>query len=86
MVYLENVKVGETPVQGGVGGLVLANTPPDAGLGQIVEGSSFELGGYINYPLLRTLKVTYALSQGKVFLAGRNAPAAAPAAAAPAKK
>lgn len=79
MVYLENVKVGETPVQGGVGGLVLANTPPDAGLGQIVEGSSFELGGYINYPLLRTLKVTYSLSQGKVYLAGRNAPAAAAA-------
>jgi len=70
MVYLDRVKVGETPIPGGVGGLVLANTPPDAGLAQIVEGSSFELGGYINFPLLKTMKVTYALSQGKVYLAG----------------
>ena len=77
MVFLEKVKVGETPVSGGVGGLVLANTPPDAGLAQIVEGSSFELGGYINYPLLRTMKVTYAVSQGKVYLTGKTAPATA---------
>ncbi|HEY0137534.1 MAG TPA: tetratricopeptide repeat protein [Nannocystis sp.] len=73
MVFLEKVKVGETAVSGGVGGLVLANTPPDAGLAQIVEGSSFELGGYINYPLLRTMKVTYAMSQGKVYLSGKTA-------------
>ena len=72
MVLLEKVKIGETPVEGGVGGLVLANTPPDAGLGQIVEGSSFELGGYINFPLLKTMKITYALSQGKVYLAPRG--------------
>ncbi len=71
MVYLDNVKVGGTPIKGGVGGLVLANTPPDAGLSQIVEGSSFELGGYINFPLLKTMKVTYALGQGKVYLAGK---------------
>ena len=65
----------ETPigvVNGGLGGLILANTPPDAGLGQIVEGSSFELGGYINFPLLRTMKVTYALSKGKVYMAGKG--------------
>lgn len=73
MVYLDGVKVGDTPIKGGVGGLVLANTPPDAGLAQIVEGSSFELGGYINFPLLKTMKVTYALSQGKVYLAGKTA-------------
>ena len=72
MVYLDGVKVGETPITGGVGGLVLANTPPDAGLAQIVEGSSFELGGYINFPLLKTMKVTYALGQGKVYLAGKS--------------
>ena len=72
MVYLDGVKVGGTPIKGGVGGLVLANTPPDAGLSQIVEGSSFELGGYINFPLLKTMKVTYALSQGKVFLAEKG--------------
>jgi hypothetical protein len=72
MVYLDGVKVGDTAIKGGVGGLVLANTPPDAGLGQIVEGSSFELGGYINFPLLKTMKVTYALGQGKVYLAGKS--------------
>jgi tetratricopeptide (TPR) repeat protein len=72
MVYVDNIKVGGTPIKGGVGGLVLANTPPDAGLSQIVEGSSFELGGYINFPLLKTMKVTYALSQGKVYLAEKG--------------
>lgn len=75
MVFLEQVKVGDTAISGGVGGLILTNTPPDAGLAQIVEGSSFELGGYINYPLLRTMKVTYALAQGKVYLAGKSAAA-----------
>lgn len=76
MVYLDRVKVGDTPIKGGVGGLVLANTPPDAGLAQIVQGSSFELGGYINFPLLKTMKVTYALGQGKVYLASKNTEAA----------
>jgi len=72
MVYLQDVKVGDTAIKGGVGGLVLANTPPDAGLAQIVDGSSFELGGYINFPLLKTMKVTYALNQGKVYLASKS--------------
>lgn len=72
MVYLDKVKVGETAIKGGVGGLVLTNTPADAGLGQIVEGSGFELGGYINFPLLRTMKVTYSLQQGKVYFAPRS--------------
>ena len=62
----------DAPISGGVGGLVLANNPPDAGLAQIVEGSSFELGGYINYPLLRTMKITYAMAQGKVYLTGKT--------------
>jgi tetratricopeptide (TPR) repeat protein len=69
MVYVDNVTVGNTPIKGGVGGLVLTNTPPDPAIGQIVEGSSFELGGYINAALLKTMKVTYALSKGKVYLA-----------------
>jgi hypothetical protein len=72
MVYLDGVKIGDTAVKGGIGGLVLTNTPPDAGLGQIVEGSGFELGGYINFPLLRTMKVTYSFQQGKVYLAPRT--------------
>ena len=72
MVYIEQAKLGELPVKG-VGGLVLANTPPDAGLAQVVELSGFELGGYVNVPLLKTMKVTYALSQGKVYFAPRAA-------------
>jgi hypothetical protein len=60
MVYIEQAKVGDMPVKG-VGGLVLANTPPDAGLAQVVELSGFELGGYLNTPLLKTMKVTYSL-------------------------
>jgi len=71
MVYLEQAKVGELPVKG-VGGLVLANTPPDAGLAQVIELAGFELGGYINVPLLKTLKVTYAISQGKLFISSRG--------------
>jgi tetratricopeptide (TPR) repeat protein len=73
MVYVENVTVGNTPVKGGVGGLVLTSNPPDANIGQIVEGSSFELGGYINVALLKTMKVTYSLSKGKVYLASNGA-------------
>jgi len=73
MVYLDKVTVGNTPIPGGVGGLVLANTPPDANIGQIVEGSSFELGGYINVALMTTMRVTYALSKGKMYLAPRGA-------------
>lgn len=74
MVYIEQAKLGELPIKG-VGGLVLANTPPDAGLAQVIELSGFELGGYVNVPLLKTMKVTYALSQGKVFFAPRAAAA-----------
>jgi tetratricopeptide (TPR) repeat protein len=77
MVYIEQARVGEMPVKG-VGGLVLANTPPDAGLAQVVELSGFELGGYLNTPLLKTMKVTYSLPQGKVYFTPRGG-AAAPA-------
>lgn len=73
MVYIEQAKLGELPVTG-VGGLVLANTPPDGGLAQVVELAGFELGGYINVPLLKNLKVTYALSKGQVFFTPKPAP------------
>ncbi len=73
MVYVDNVTIGNTPLKGGVGGLVLTNNPADAGLGQIIEGSSFELGGYVNVALMTTMKVTYALSKGKMYLAPRGA-------------
>lgn len=70
MIYVDQAKVGDLPVKG-VGGLVLTNTPPDGGMAQVVELAGFELGGYINVPLLKSMKVTYALSQGKVFFAPR---------------
>jgi len=73
MVYIEQAKVGELGVKG-VGGLVLANTPPDGGLAQVVELGGFELGGYVNVPLLKNMKVTYALSQGQVYFTPRTAP------------
>ncbi|WAS94633.1 tetratricopeptide repeat protein [Nannocystis punicea] len=66
MIYVDQAKVGDLGVKG-VGGLVLANTPPDSGLAQVVELGGFELGGYVNVPLLKSMKVTYALSQGQVF-------------------
>lgn len=72
MVYIEQAKLGELPIKG-VGGLVLANTPPDAGLAQVIELAGFELGGYVNVPLLKTMKVTYAISQGKLFVSPRAA-------------
>ena len=66
MVYIEEAKVGELPVKG-VGGLVLNSNPPDGGMAQVVEYAGFELGGYVNVALLKTMKVTYALSQGQVY-------------------
>lgn len=74
MIYVDQAKIGELSVKG-LGGLVLANTPPDGGLAQVVEGSGFELGGYVNAALLKTLKVTYALPQGKVYFTARAAAA-----------
>lgn len=68
MVYVNKVKVGEAESEG-TGGLVLVNNPPDAGLGQIIENTAFELGGYVNMTLLRQWKITYVLSQGKAYVA-----------------
>lgn len=66
MIYIDQAKIGELPVQG-VGGLVLTNTPADGGMAQVVEYAGFELGGYVNVALLKTMKVTYALSRGQVY-------------------
>ncbi|TPV92963.1 MAG: hypothetical protein B7733_23095 [Myxococcales bacterium FL481] len=73
MVLLDEVSVGSDVKAKGLGGVVLTASPPDAMLATIA-GSGFELGGYLNYPLVKRWKVTYALGQGKVFIDG-GAPA-----------
>ena len=67
MVYVDDVKLGETNV-GGTGGLVLVNTPADPTLGTLLDNTAFELGGYVNLALMETWAVTYALPQGKVYI------------------
>jgi tetratricopeptide (TPR) repeat protein len=67
MVYVDKLALGER-VLPGVGALVLVNTPPDQNLGSVVESTAFELGGYVNVAMMANWKLTYALSQGKVFV------------------
>ena len=66
MVMVEAVKVGDAKLPG-VGGLVLTNTPPDAGLENVRSGASFELGGYLNYALLSNWTVTVSYRDGKIW-------------------
>jgi len=70
MVYFKEVAVGDHVTQG-VGGLVLANNPPDPDLQQIISGTTFELGGYINLALMKGMKMTWIPSAGKLFISGR---------------
>ncbi len=70
MVYFSDVAVGDY-VTKGVGGLVLANNPPDPDLQQIISGTTFELGGYINLALMKGMKMTWVPSAGKLFISGR---------------
>ncbi len=69
MVYVSDVNVGDIKVEG-VGGLVFVNEPPDETLGQVLQATAFELGGYVNMALIQNWKVTYALSSGKIFVSG----------------
>jgi tetratricopeptide (TPR) repeat protein len=69
MIYVEGARIGDAAIAGGMGGLVLANTPPDTTLGSIVSTTGFELGGYINVALLRRLSLTYVLSRGQLYVA-----------------
>lgn len=75
MIYVDKVKLG-TVETAGSGALVLTNTPPDPGLKEVVEGSAFWLGGYVNLAMVRNWKVTYLLSSGRLWI---EPPAAAPA-------
>jgi tetratricopeptide (TPR) repeat protein len=67
MVYVDEVQIGDKTLPG-MGGLVLVNTPPDPNLGTLVEATAFELGGYVNMALMEGWRVTYSLSQGKVYV------------------
>lgn len=67
MIYVEGVRIGDAALTGGVGGLVLAHTPPDDSLGKFVSTTGFELGGYVNIALLRRLSLTYVLARGQLY-------------------
>jgi tetratricopeptide (TPR) repeat protein len=67
MVYLEEIALGDVKTPG-MGGYVLTNTPPDAMLGQMLENTRFELGGYLNVAALKLHKVTFLLPTGKMWV------------------
>lgn len=67
MVYIDQFTLGEQQRPGG-GALVLTNTPPDQGLGNVVEGTAFELGGYVNVARMKNWKLYYLFPQGKIWI------------------
>ncbi len=67
MVYLDEMDLGGNKL-GGMGGLVLVNTVPDQNLGVFLDGTAFEMGGYVNTRLMSTWAITYAVSSGKAFV------------------
>lgn len=67
MVFLEEIALGSVKTPG-MGGYVLTNTPPDAMLGQVLENTRFELGGYLNVAALKLHKITYLLPSGKMWV------------------
>ena len=67
MVYVNDVAIGEAKL-GGTGGLVLVNTPADTNLDILLQGTGFELGGYINTRVMAAWAVTYAIGTGKLYL------------------
>ncbi|MCA9637321.1 MAG: hypothetical protein KC420_14950, partial [Myxococcales bacterium] len=71
MVFFDSVDVGGNVTQG-VGGLVLAANPPDPDLAQIIDGTGFEIGGYVNLALMKEWKMTWVPSAGKLYLSSRK--------------
>jgi len=67
MVYVDGYTVGGESF-GGVGGLVLANEPPDQTIRMFLENAAFEIGGFVNVNTLKSWKVTYALGAGKIYI------------------
>ena len=69
MVLVRELQLGEEKMPG-TGALVLVNEPADVTLGQWLENTGFELGGFVNLGLVKTWKVTYALQTGKAYIKG----------------
>lgn len=67
MVFLDEIAIGDAKTPG-MGGYVLTNTPPDAMLGQMLDNTAFEFGGYVNMALLKMHKITYLLPSGKMWV------------------
>ncbi|MEZ4450726.1 MAG: tetratricopeptide repeat protein [Nannocystaceae bacterium] len=71
MVYVEQLKIGDLAIKG-LGSLVLAGNPPDPEISQIIDGTSFELGGYINLTMMKQWKLTFIPAAGKLFVTPRK--------------
>ncbi|HVI02389.1 MAG TPA: tetratricopeptide repeat protein [Enhygromyxa sp.] len=67
MVYVDEVAFGELKIPG-VGGIVHLDQPGEPNLSTVTAFAGFELGGTINVALLEKLRVTWAFSQGKIYL------------------
>ncbi len=67
LVLVKKLRLGEQDTLA-LGGEVLVHTPPDATLGAIVENTNFELGGYLTGAFLEASTLTYALSQGTMYI------------------
>lgn len=67
MVYVDEFGIGEKAL-GGMGGLVLLKARPDPNLAVYLDGTAFEMGGYVNTRLMAGWSVTYAPASGKVYV------------------
>jgi tetratricopeptide (TPR) repeat protein len=67
MVYVRSYKLGDKQMPG-TSGLVLVNEPPDPTLDLFVRNVAFEVGGHINLSLMQTWRISFALSEGKVYI------------------
>jgi len=67
ILYVEKLGLADRQVTG-IGAHVLVNTPPDVGLGNVLTGTGFELGGYLNSALIANWRLTYALGKGRVYI------------------
>jgi tetratricopeptide (TPR) repeat protein len=66
MVYVDRVSFGELSLPG-MGGIVHLDEPGEPSLTAVAVFAGFELGGFINVALLEKLRITWVLSEGKIF-------------------
>jgi tetratricopeptide (TPR) repeat protein len=67
MVFVDQISFGSVTVPG-MGGLVYLTQPGEPQLAMVRGFSGFELGGFINVPLLEQLEITYLYNQGKIWV------------------